>query len=84
MSNNSKYRVFELAKEYHTSSKDIMELLSKNEVPVKNHMSNVDEKGIDLVRKHLVERSPPADAGSPPQRSYLRQTVLFRSPSHIV
>ncbi|WP_027938215.1 translation initiation factor IF-2 [Anaeroarcus burkinensis] len=65
MSNNSKYRVFELAKEYHTSSKDIMELLSKNEVPVKNHMSNVDEKGIDLVRKHLGKQQAPQGQQAP-------------------
>ena len=46
-----KYRVFEIAKEFDTTSKVIIDILSRNDVQVKNHMSSVD----DDVRKIVVK-----------------------------
>ena len=39
----SKYRIWELAKEYNTSSKVILDILERNKIEANNHMSNVDE-----------------------------------------
>ncbi|MDU2065771.1 MAG: translation initiation factor IF-2 N-terminal domain-containing protein [Sporomusaceae bacterium] len=39
----SKYRVYELAKEYDTTSKVIIDILTRNNMVAKNHMSSVDE-----------------------------------------
>ena len=40
----SKYRIYELAKEFNTSSKIILHILTKNEITAaKNHMSTVGD-----------------------------------------
>ncbi len=40
----SKYRVYELAKEFHTESKVVINLLARNNYKVANHMSSVGEE----------------------------------------
>ena len=40
----SKYRVYELAKEFHTESKVVISLLERNNYKVANHMSSVGEE----------------------------------------
>lgn len=45
----SKYRIWELAKEYNTSSKVILDILERNKIEAKNHMSNVDENAKNLI-----------------------------------
>lgn len=60
----SKYRVYELAKEYNTSSKVILDILARNNVTAKNHMSNVGEEAKSVINRtfaHKVEASEPIE-----------------------
>ncbi|NLZ28935.1 MAG: translation initiation factor IF-2 [Firmicutes bacterium] len=50
MGKPSKVRVYQLAKELGTTSKKIIEVLEEMKVPIKNHMSTVDE----VVAKKLI------------------------------
>lgn len=60
-----KYRVFELAKEFGATSKVILEILSRNNVAVKNHMSSVDEEGKKIIERTFARKSD-AHASSAP------------------
>ena len=46
---NNKYRVHELAKEFTTSSKVILDILARNDMPAKNHMASIDEDAYQLL-----------------------------------
>ncbi len=52
----SKYRIWELAKEYNTSSKVILDILERNEIEAKNHMSNVDENAKNLIARTFARK----------------------------
>lgn len=45
----SKPRVYEIAKDLNISSKDLINQLTEFDVQIKNHMSTLEEKDIDLV-----------------------------------
>jgi translation initiation factor IF-2 len=53
----TKSRVYELAKEYNASSKDVIELLNSHNMNVKNHMSTVDDPAITILRQHYAKKS---------------------------
>ena len=63
---NNKYRVFELAKEFGAPSKVILDILARNNMPVKNHMSSVDDSGRELLVRTFARKSdaPPAAEGT--------------------
>ena len=44
----NKYRVHELAKEFTTSSKVILDILARNNLPAKNHMASIEEDGYQI------------------------------------
>ena len=46
----SKYRVYELAKEFKTESKVVLNLLERNGHKVKNHMSSVGDEEREMLR----------------------------------
>jgi len=46
----SKYRVYELAKEFKTESKVVLNLLERNGHKVKNHMSSVGDEDREMLR----------------------------------
>ena len=52
----SKYRVYELAKEFHTESKKLMELLTQHGREVKNHFASVSDEERELLQKLLKEK----------------------------
>ena len=52
----SKMRVYELAKLLEMNNKDLLTLLEKVSVPVKSHMSTIDDDAIQLVEEE-VEKS---------------------------
>lgn len=63
----SKVRVYELAKQFNVSSKDIIELLKEFNVNVKNHMSVIEEDGLNIVNEYYgakgkEEEIPKSDA----------------------
>ena len=53
----SKYRIWELAKEYNTSSKVILDILERNKIEAKNHMSNVDEDAKQLISRTFAHKT---------------------------
>ena len=48
----AKIRVYELAKSLNKDSKEVIELLKKNGIEVKNHMSSVSDEDADKIRKN--------------------------------
>ena len=60
----SKYRVYELAKEYSTTSKVIIDILGRHNITAKNHMSSVDEDA-----KVAIERTFARKTGEPEQNN---------------
>ncbi|HWR43118.1 translation initiation factor IF-2 [Sporomusa sp.] len=65
----SKYRVYELAKEYSTTSKVIIDILGRHSIAAKNHMSSVDEDA-----KVAIERTFARKTGAPEQSNTARAT----------
>ena len=49
----SKIKIYELAKQIDKQSKDIVTFLKENNVDVKNHMSNIEDNQVDMVKKHF-------------------------------
>ena len=49
----AKTRVHEIAKKYNKQSKEIIEILKKNNIEVKNHMSTVEDSQIAVIEKAL-------------------------------
>ncbi|KPU43902.1 translation initiation factor IF-2 [Oxobacter pfennigii] len=48
----SKSRVYELAKEYNVTSKDLIELLKEFNINIKNHMSIVEDEGLKIIKDY--------------------------------
>jgi translation initiation factor IF-2 len=57
----SKYRIYELAKEFNTTSKVIIDILERNNMPAKNHMSSVDDTAKAVVDRTFARKSAPID-----------------------
>ena len=55
----SKHRIFELAKEFETTSKTILDLLERNNHPVRNHMSMVDDEERAIVVRYFNRKNNP-------------------------
>ena len=72
-----KYRVFEIAKEFDTTSKVIIDILSRNDVQVKNHMSSVD----DDVRK-IVVKTFERKADKPSVKTNVNTTINTTTAQH--
>ena len=53
----SKYRVYELAKDYNTTSKVIIDILTRNSVVAKNHMSSVDDTGKAVLDRTFAHKT---------------------------
>ncbi|MDY2684941.1 MAG: translation initiation factor IF-2 [Selenomonadaceae bacterium] len=52
----SKYRVYELAKEFQADSKDVLRVLKENGVKAANNFSSVDDAGYDVVKKAFQKK----------------------------
>lgn len=64
----SKKRIYELAKELNIDSKQIIDVLSKNGIKVGNHMSSIDESGINLVKASMKGASAQARRPAQPEK----------------
>ncbi len=59
----SKYRIYELAKDFNTTSKVIIDILNRNNMEAKNHMSSVDEDAKNVITRtfaHKITSTPTA------------------------
>ena len=61
----SKYRVYELAKDYNTTSKVIIDILSRNSITAKNHMSSVDETAKSVLDRTFAHKTGLEEASQP-------------------
>ena len=61
----AKIRVYELAKSLNKDSKEVLEILKKNGVEVKNHMSSVSDEDAGKVRARFAGK-PAQSAPDPP------------------
>jgi len=78
-------RIHELAKQLDIGSKELVAKLQELGVPVKSHMSSVDEMAIELLRskstdkplggKSLKDKEPEKDAGSTEKRAPEKSTA---------
>ena len=78
----SKYRVYELAKEFHTESKVVLNLLEKNGHKVANHMSSVGDEEKKLLQSLLSkkEEKPQAPKAAQPQKNVQPQKSAQQKP----
>jgi len=53
----SKYRVYELAKEFDTTSKVIIDILARNNIVAKNHMSSIDEDAKTVIDRTFARKT---------------------------
>lgn len=58
----SKYRVYELAKDYGTSSKVIIDILARNNIIAKNHMSSVGDDAKAVIERTFARKTDTAPA----------------------
>ena len=67
----SKYRIYELAKEFNTESKVIIDILTRNNMEAKNHMSSVGDDAKVLITRTFAHKmntaapTPPAVQSTP-------------------
>jgi len=55
----AKIRVHELAKQLEKDSKDIIAILEKNGVEVKNHMSSISDEAAEMVKNSILGTKKP-------------------------
>lgn len=53
----SKHRIYELAKEFNTTSKVIIDILARNNMAAKNHMSSVDDDARTVIERTFARKS---------------------------
>ena len=61
----SKYRIYELAKEFNTESKVIIDILARNNMEAKNHMSSVGDDAKAVITRTFAHKitAPSASVG---------------------
>ncbi|VBB08048.1 initiation factor 2 signature [Lucifera butyrica] len=57
----SKYRIYELAKEFDTTSKVIIDILARHNMVAKNHMSSVDEDAKIVIDRTFARKTGAAE-----------------------
>ena len=57
----SKYRVYEIAKDYNTTSKVIIDILARNSIVAKNHMTSIDEDAKVIIDRTFARKTGPAE-----------------------
>ncbi|MGI6093789.1 MAG: translation initiation factor IF-2 N-terminal domain-containing protein, partial [Negativicutes bacterium] len=65
----SKFRIYELAKEFNTTSKVIIDILGRNNVTAKNHMSCVDEDAKAVIKRTFAHKGDVTDTNSANKQS---------------
>ena len=76
----AKIKIHELAKELGVPSKDVVAYLADNGSAVKSHMSNIEDKEIDMVKKKFGKASAPVktEAPAPKATSEKAQTPVTK------
>ncbi len=75
----SKYRIYELAKEFHTESKVVLNILARNNYKVANHMSSVGDEEKSLLAKTFSSKQEPAAKPAVKAESRPQATVAVKA-----
>jgi len=54
----SKHRIYELARDFNMTNADFIDKLQSMDIPVKSHMSSLDEETVDKVKEALQGKKP--------------------------
>ena len=73
---SSKYRVYEIAKALNKKNEDVIELLRKNNIEVKSHLSGVGEAERELVEKFFREKKAEPKKETPAKPAVPKQTEI--------
>ena len=68
-------RVSDLAREVGKSSKEVLDILQKNNTEVKSNLSNVTDEQIALVKKAVGGQEKPADGNKEGLRQGIRKEI---------
>lgn len=69
----SKYRVFELAKEFGADSKKVLDILKRNNYKVNNNFSSVDDDGYKVVKQAFTGTAEKPKAAAPQQPAKVQE-----------
>jgi translation initiation factor IF-2 len=69
----TKHRIYELARDFNMTNKDFIEKLQSMEIPVKSHMSSLDDETIARVKEALSGKKP-----SELEEKRIKPTVIRR------
>ncbi|MHC1746249.1 MAG: translation initiation factor IF-2 [Negativicutes bacterium] len=61
----SKYRIYELAKEFNTTSKVIIDILARNNIVAKNHMSSIDDPEKAIIDRTFARKTGNEESAVP-------------------
>jgi translation initiation factor IF-2 len=61
----SKYRIYELAKDFNTTSKVIIDILARNNMEAKNHMSSVDDDAKNVITRTFAHKITAPTSSAP-------------------
>ena len=76
----SKYRVYELAKEFNTQSKLILDILARNNMPAKNHMASIEEEAYQVLVRTFAPKPDTAEEIRERQRKKAASVVQPSKP----
>ncbi|WP_371369060.1 Translation initiation factor IF-2 [Sporomusa rhizae] len=79
----SKYRVYELAKEYSTTSKVIIDILGRHNITAKNHMSSVDEDAKVAIERTFARKTGDTNQTASQQMTQPMQNVTKAEQSKV-
>ena len=79
----SKYRIYELAKEFNTSSKTILDVLERNSFTVKNHMSSVGDTEKDVLVRVFAPKGQETTKQKPTEVKHTNNTNSTNRPNKI-
>ncbi|MBP2650262.1 MAG: lepA 1 [Firmicutes bacterium] len=71
----SKYRVYELAKDFDTTSKVIIDILARNNVTAKNHMSSIDDDAKAIIDRTFARKTGATADSKPVQQAHSENAV---------
>ncbi len=69
----SKYRVFELAKEFGADSKKVLDILKRNNYKVNNNFSSVDDDGYKVVKQAFTGTAEKPKVAAPQQPAKVQE-----------
>lgn len=72
----SKYRVYELAKEFHVDSKAVIDILSRSGVKAANNFSSVDEKTYAALKSAFAKKNAAKEAEKAKEERERQQRMI--------